>query len=289
MTERHEITTQLQKELSMLRDIFGELQKGTPDNPAVTKESVHHFSKIVSGNPIKRPGWFFDVEQQGEGIVDVTTHLVDLVQWECFPGQVIQRSDIEMLKARRWPTVLSKEDFKKVTQLEDFPEYLAKDIKNGKLNTFANGEMIYKIKDIHAKVIVEWKFEAPEGAKDTHYSIMRGTICDLIIRQGKEEGYKPTLYIEAGANTDVNAFQGNLEKAVIQNLPFDGLSLEKVSEGTWKLNVPDKYKVGHEAHFGQVTAKYLEYLKKGKLPSWEVPNMITKYYTTTTGLKMAKQ
>jgi predicted dehydrogenase len=289
MTERHEITTLLQKELSMLKNIFGELQKGTPDNPAVTKESVHHFSKIVSGNPIKRPGWFFDVEQQGEGIVDVTTHLVDLVQWECFPEQVIQKSDIEMLKARRWATVLSKSDFQKVTQLEDFPEYLNKDIVKGKLNVFANGEMIYKIKDIHAKVIVEWKYKAPEGAADTHYSIMRGTICDLIIRQGKEEGYKPTLYIEAGANTDVNAFQGNLEKAVIQDLPFDGLSLEKVSERTWKVNVPDKYKLGHEAHFGQVTAKYLEYLKKGELPSWEVPNMITKYYTTTTGLKMAKQ
>jgi predicted dehydrogenase len=289
MTERHEITTMLQKELSLSKNIFGELQKGTPDNPAVTKESIHHFSKTVSGNPIKRPGWFFDVEQQGEGIVDVTTHLVDLVQWECFPEQVIQKSDIEMLKARRWATVLSKADFKKVTQLDEFPSYLNKDIKNGKLNTFANGEMVYKIKGIHAKVIVEWKFEAPKGAKDTHYSIMRGTTCDLIIRQGKEEGYKPTLYVEAGSKVDVNAFQGNLKKAVTQELPFEGLSLEKVSDRTWKVNVPDKYKLGHEAHFGQVTTKYLKYLKDGKLPSWEVPNMITKYYTTTTGLKMAKQ
>ena len=48
--------------------------------------SVHHFSKIVAGAPLKRPQWFFDVRQQGEGIVDVTTHLVDLVQWEAFPG-----------------------------------------------------------------------------------------------------------------------------------------------------------------------------------------------------------
>ncbi|MDP4206090.1 MAG: putative oxidoreductase C-terminal domain-containing protein, partial [Bacteroidota bacterium] len=44
---------------------------------------------------------------------------------------------------------------------------------------------------------------------------------------------------------------------------------------------------GHEAHFAQVTEKFLGYLKDGKLPRWEVPNMIAKYYTTTSALKMA--
>ncbi|MDR1169213.1 MAG: oxidoreductase, partial [Prevotellaceae bacterium] len=85
MTERFEITTILQKELSLLSDVFGFLEFGLPDKPSVVKESVHHFAKYVSGTALKRPAWFFDVEQQGEGIVDVTTHLVDLVQWECFP------------------------------------------------------------------------------------------------------------------------------------------------------------------------------------------------------------
>jgi hypothetical protein len=85
MTERHEITTMLQKELSQIPAVFGELEKGTLENPAVTKESVHHFFKYVAGNPLKRPGWYFDTNQQGEGLVDVTTHLVDLIQWECFP------------------------------------------------------------------------------------------------------------------------------------------------------------------------------------------------------------
>jgi hypothetical protein len=32
----------------------------------------------------------------------------------------------------------------------------------------------------------------------------------------------------------------------------------------------------------------MEYLKAGKLPEWEVPNMIAKYYLTTTALKQAK-
>ena len=56
------------------KGLFGELQKGLPDNPSITMESVHHFFKNVSGKPLIRPAWYYDVAQQGEGIADVTTH-----------------------------------------------------------------------------------------------------------------------------------------------------------------------------------------------------------------------
>ena len=92
MTERFEITTMLQKEFSMIPQVYGEQQSGSVDDPGIVKESVHHFFKTVSGKPLIRPEWFFDVNQQGEGIVDVTTHLVDLVQWECFPGRIDRKS-----------------------------------------------------------------------------------------------------------------------------------------------------------------------------------------------------
>ena len=52
--------------------------------------------------------------------------------------------------------------------------------------------------------------------------------------------------------------------------------------------IPQKYDVGHEAHFAQVAQKYMAFLKDGKLPDWEVPNMITKYYITTKALEKAK-
>ena len=54
MTERFEITTVLQRELSMMPEVFGELEKGTPENPAITKESIHHFYKFVSGSVLTR-------------------------------------------------------------------------------------------------------------------------------------------------------------------------------------------------------------------------------------------
>lgn len=288
MTERFEVTTILQKLLSMKEEVFGKLTTGSQEEPAVTKISVHHFLKLVAGAPNIRPGWFFDVEQQGEGIVDVTTHLVDLVQWECFPEQILSPADVNVVNARRWPTVITKEQFRQVTNLEEFPDYLQKDIKDGKLYVFANGEILYRIKNIWAKVSVEWNYEPPAGGGDTHYSVMRGTKCDLLIKQGKEEKFKPTLYIENIKGTSVKDFTETL-KNVFSTLPYDSLTAESAGKNTLKINIPDKYRVSHEEHFGQVTAKFLEYLKEGRLPDWEVPGMITKYYTTTTALKKARE
>jgi len=287
MTERFESTTALQKLLSTIPDVFGSLQDGNPSQPAISKESVHHFFKYVSGQPLVRPAWFFDVNEEGDGIVDVTTHLVDLVQWEAFPGQIIDSSDIEMVSAKRWPTVLTLQEFQKVTGLETFPDYLKKDIKEEKLYVYCNGEMTYRIKGKLAKVSVIWNFQAPEGTGDTHYSIMRGSKCNLIIKQGADENYKPTLYVET---KDAEGFELNLEKAINGAVAekFPATNFEKVSEGLWKINIPDEFKIGHEAHFSQVTANYLKYLEDGELPNWEVPNMLTKYYTTTEAYEMAK-
>ena len=113
MTERNEITTILQRELSRSAGVYGVQDSGTPDDPAVTKVSVHHFCKLVNGKPLRRPGWYYDTKQQGEAIVDVTTHLVDLVQWSLFPEQTLKRSDVKILNARTWNTPISAADYEK--------------------------------------------------------------------------------------------------------------------------------------------------------------------------------
>ena len=288
MTERYEITTMLQKEFSMLPGVFGTLEKGTVDNPSVTKESVHHFYKYVSGSVLTRPAWFMDVSQQGEGIVDVTTHLVVLVQWKCFPEQVIDYTkDIKLQKTKRWPTEMRLSEFKAITKLDSFPSYLDKDVTNDSiLKVYSNGEISYSLKGVHAKVSVIWAYKAPDGGGDTHYSIMRGTNANLIIRQGAEQKYKPTLYIEPiGNNVSYETTLNNQLKTI--QVKYPGIELKKLAKG-WEVIIPEKYKEGHEAHFARVTEKFLEYLKNKNMPAWEVPNMLAKYYTTTKALEMAK-
>ena len=287
MTERYEINSMLQKEFAHL-PAFGQLEKGTPENPSVTKVSVHHFFKNVSGKPLVRPAWFFDVKQQGEGITDITTHLVDLVQWECFPDQILDyKKDVEIVSAKRWATRISAEQFEKVTKQKEYPEYLKADVKDGMLSTYSNGEINYRLKGIHAKISVTWDFQAPEGTGDTHFSVMRGTQASVVIKQGKEQNFKPTLYIEPSAKTDLKAFEKAIQADLKHlNSKYPGVELKKIDTG-WEVLIPDTYKVSHEDHFAQVTKKYLECLKKGQLPAWEVPNMIAKYYTTTKAREKA--
>lgn len=291
MTERYEINTMLQKELSQVEDFFGGLEKGTPENPAITKESVHHFFKEVSGNPLVRPEWFYDVRQQGEGLVDVTTHLVDLVQWESFPDEIIDyKEDIELLSAKRWPTLVSPAQFERSTGQQQIPAFLEESVdEDGNIAVYANGEINYTLKGVHAKVSVIWDFEPPQGAGDTHYSIMRGKNANLIIKQGEEERFKPVLYVESTGVKDEASFEAGLSEAIEQlDAKYHGLSFEQLAPGRYRINVDRSLVTTHEEHFAQVTEKYLGFLQSGKMPEWEVPNMIAKYYLTTTALAEAE-
>lgn len=290
MTERSEIMTVLQREFSLLPEIFGQLETGTAGNPAIAMESVHFYYKHVSGSALKRPAWFFDVRQQGEGMVDVGTHLVDLVQWECFPEQALDYTkDIQVLSARHWPTRLTAAEFNTVTGLTGFPDFLKDNVQNGVLSDYANGEINYTIKGIHARVTARWEYKAPDGCGDTHFSILRGTKCSLVIRQGVEQGYQPTLFIEPVAGTDLPAFAKTLAAGLAKiEAKYPGIALKPLA-GTWQMVVPAKYDVGHEAHFAEVTERFLQYLAAGRLPDWEEPDMLAKYYTTTRALELARR
>jgi len=262
----------------------------TPAEPAVVMESVHHFFKEVAGKPLTRPAWFYDVRQQGEAVPDVGSHLVDAVQWICFPDQALDwRKDVKVRAARHWSTKLSPEQFKRSTGEDKYPDYFKKDIgPDGALEVYANGEVAYALRGVQAKVTALWKFEAPPGAGDTHYALVRGTRCHLIIKQGAEQNYKPALYVEDKTGVPAAQFEETLRGAVAKlNTTWPGLEL-KPAGSLWEVVIPDKYRVGHEQHFAQVTERFLRFLAEGKMPAWEVPNMLAKYYTTTEAYRLSQ-
>lgn len=291
MTERFNIYSVLQKELIHNEDVFGEIIEGSPDKPSVIKKSVHHFYKEVSGKPLTRPGWYYDVEQQGEGIVDVTTHFVDLIHWQCFPEQAIHHnSDISLHSAARWPTLISKAQFEKSTGLDSIPEYLSKDWHDDNLNIYANGSMTYSVKDIFAEVEVEWDFEAEEGMGDTHFSQIKGTHSTISIRQDKEQDFQPKLYIEP---TDGHTFSSTELEQIKKGFDlieekYSGITLKESDFGLEVL-IPEDLIEGHEEHFSKVANRFFQYIEEGEMPDWEVTNTITKYYITTQALALAKE
>lgn len=293
MTERHAITSILQKELSKIPELFGEQLTGSPDEPGIVKESVHFFYKTVAGETLVRPAWFFDVNQQGEAIVDVSTHLVDLILWQTFPEQPIDYTNpaegIEVEHANAWDTELTRSQFELITKEDNFPDYMMESVQNDSvLHVTANGEFIFKVRDVYAKVSVEWGFTNPQGG-DTHYSNMRGTHANLVIRQDLDQDYVATLYVESGEDADTDQFESVLQDALAQiSDRYPGLTAEE-SEFGWEIMIPEQLHESHEEHFTRVTENYLDALVDGGLPQWERTNLLTKYYITTQAYEKSRK
>lgn len=291
MTERYDIMNILGRELINNQNLFGELKSGSPNNPSVELESVHHFFKEVSSNPLVRPAWFYDVDQQGEGIVDVSNHLVDLVNWMCFPDEPIDyKKDVEVLSAKHWATKLTLSDFEKSTKLKSFPDFLQKYVKDSQLEVHANGEVNYNVKDKNATVRVIWNYEAPEGTTDTYNATLKGTKSSVHIVQDESTNYIEELFVEKNEDISAADFKASIDQvgSIIQK-EYPYISVESISDSKYQFVIPIDKRKGHEDYFGMVAAKFFSFLVKDEIPEWEITNMITKYYITTKAYKMIQE
>jgi predicted dehydrogenase len=291
MTERYDILNIIEKELINNHDFFGELQSGTRENPAVYMESVHHFYKEVSGTPLIRPAWYYDTEQQGEGIADVTTHLIDLLFWKCFPNQSIDYNrDIGNISSTHWATEITLPQFTKSTGETTFPDYLQKDIDNSILKIYANGAVDFEVKGHHAGLKVLWNWEAPAGSGDTFMSVVKGSKVILKTVQNKEQDFVKQLYVQKPEWLDENEFSDNLQKAIekIQTTyPFVS-ALPTSTKGEYLINIPMEKREGHESHFTYIAESFFSFLVNRNMPEWEKANTLAKYYITTKAVEVAK-
>ena len=292
MTERYDMLNIIEKLLLNDADLFGELVTGTPDDPAVYMESIHHFYKEVSGVPLQRPAWYYDVEQQGEGIADVTTHLIDLFLWKCFPDQIIDyKQDIGEITATHWPTELSLEQFKQSTGESVFPEYLQKYLENSILKVYSNGTLNFDVKNHNVGLKVIWNYQAPEGSGDTFISTLKGTKAILKTVQNKEHNFVKQLYTQIAEGVDEKEYVDNLQKAIekIQTTyPFVSFS-PTANKGEYLIQIPIENREGHESHFKYVAESFFSYLVNRDMPEWEIPNTLAKYYITTKAVELAKK
>jgi predicted dehydrogenase len=290
MTERHEVTSELQKELVNDPATFGRLLPGTEADPGVYMESVHHLMKVVAGAPNIRPTWFFDTHEQGEGLNDIGAHLVDLVQWTLFPDQALDyRKDVRVQSAQRWPTMIPRDQFRRVTG-QDIPAALASHVKDNALEYFCNTLVSYTARDAHVTLNVIWDWEAPPGAGDSHFAYYRGTRAKVEVRQGAAEKHRPELYVVPNAPADKAALRATVQKkmAALQ-AQHPGVGVEDLGPEL-RVTIPDRLRIGHEDHFAQVTQRFLRYVRdRSTLPAWERPNMLAKYYVTTEGTALARR
>ena len=265
-------------------EVFGEPVAGTRTDPGVTAASVHHIMKQVAGVPNLRPPWFFDITQQGESLADVGTHLVDRVHSTLFPEQAIDyRTDISLYAARRWPTMVSAAQFRQVTGEVGWPDYLEPWIRRDALDYFCNTSVQYEIRGVHVALETRWNWE-PDAGDDTHTACYRGSRGKFELRQGPAEEYRSELYVVPVA--DIAA---PLERriAALQS-GYPGVGLAKLGR-EWRVTVPDELRIGHEAHFAQLTRLFLDHVEhRRRLPAWERLNTLAKYYVCTEGVTMSQ-
>jgi predicted dehydrogenase len=277
MTERYEVTSELQREFVNDTAVFGTLEQGSASEPAVQARSEHNLMKLVAGVPLRRPPWFFDIAAYGEGLADVGTHVVDLVQWTGFPDQAIDyQTEIDVIAGRRWPLTLSQEQFAQVTGEK----------RDGLLDYYCNNSVHYTLRGVHVKLEIVWQWQAEPGAGDVYEAAFRGSRALAEIRQGDAEKHIPELYIvpKPGMRDEIFAATQNRIAALRSRWP--GLGAVETGDAL-RIAIPEKFRLGHEAHFGQVATRFLDYVKSPQsMPAWERPNMLAKYFVSTKGVDL---
>jgi predicted dehydrogenase len=285
MTERHEIANRVQRALVQQPAVFGDFRIDG-DQPAIAIRSVHHLYKMVNKRPLQRPAWYFDPAVQGEGIIDVTTHMVDLVQWMTGNGVRFDFDrHVERLSARQWPTAIPRDVFSCITGLEDFPEILHERVVDGALQYLCNAALSYRLRGIPVEIETLWGLQEPEGGGDLHRAILRGTRSALIVDQGPETGFLTMLTInpvEGG-----KAFAQALTDTVARmQTEFPGLGVEPARAG-FGITIPKALRITHEQHFAAVLQTFLGYIDEGTWPANLGSDLDTKYTLLAQALELS--
>jgi predicted dehydrogenase len=281
MTERHEVTNRLQKALTEQPWLFGGFRDD--GDPAIYLKSVHHLRKTVNGRPLVRPPWYFDVAVQGEGITDVTTHLVDLAQWLAGGEALHAPRAIELLAARQWPTEVPRALFAEVTGLPDFPAHLADRVSRGALRLLCNASIDFRLRGVPVRVESVWELSAPEGGGDTHYARLRGTLADLTIEQNVQTRFLPEVFVEPRERLPGSALAQAL--APLQSA-FPGVDA-RAQNGGVRLEIPAALRSTHEQHFARVLDRFLGCVD-GDDPPPSAADLVNRYALLARAATMSR-
>jgi predicted dehydrogenase len=287
MTERYEITNRLLRAFSAAPRVFGAF-RGDAAEPAIAIKSVHHLYKRVNGAPLVRPPWYFDIAVQGEGITDVTTHLVDLAQWLVGRDEDCDfERHVSALSARQWPTEVPRQVFAQVTGLADFPEQLQPHVVDDVLHYRCNALLEYRLRGVPVRIEALWELSEPPGGGDWHQIVLRGSEADLAIEQGPGTGYQTELWL-APRRADQRYIE-SLDAAIsaLQET-FAGLRAQPVGK-RFHIVTPQALRTTHEQHFAAVLQAFLDEIDSARPGQAAAAALITKYTLLARAAELSRR
>lgn len=275
MTNRFDTVAQLRQRLVANQDVFGPFRRDGA--PAIDIGSLHHLVKVVNGQVLRRPSWYFDVGVQGDGVVDIQSHMVDQVQWLLDSQAMTNGSDaglgteswsfdndVRELRATRWPTAVPLSLYSQATGLDDFAADIRAKVVDGVLPLMCNGLIEYELHGVRVRQRAEWAQVEPKGGGDLHDTQLRGERANIIIRQNAETSYRPEVHVQprpgqAGVEAALRACANDLQTE------FPGIGVAESPLG-FELTVPSELRTGHETHFAMVLESYLDFLDANEWP-----------------------
>ncbi|MCA5005573.1 putative oxidoreductase C-terminal domain-containing protein [Sphingobacterium bovistauri] len=283
MTERYDVKNELIKALILDESFSGGFENNATV-PLISFSSTHHIIKNVSGKPLIRPILFFNTNQQGEGLVDVTTHYIDLVQWMLSSEKVIEiKRDVKFKNSKRWKTSVSKDQFSKATNLTEFPNELLPFVKDDNLELFCNGKIDYLFKDVPVSINVQWNVESLDGKGDQFYAKFQTRNLNIEVKPN--DMGKSTIYVSP-IHAD-KSFGKKMKEALSRSHRFAAVDFIE-NANSFQLIIPSELYLSHEDHFAKVLKQFLNYRKNRKIPDWETSFLLAKYYLTTEALANAE-
>jgi len=275
MTARHDAVARLAQMVVADKELFGALDGGT-DEPAIDIHSVHHLLKEVNGALLRRPSWYYDTRIQGDGIVDIQSHMVDQAQWLLGdgPGFVFER-DYKLEDARRWNTRVPRELFLASTGVEEFPAELAPYVDDGVLHLACNSEIRYRLRGVAVRQRAEWGQREPHGGGDAHWMTVRGKHATVVARRGPATGFRSELHVvprgpAPGFGTRLS------ERLAAWGAERPGLS-QRLSALGREIVIPAALHTPHEAHFPMVLDDFLDLLDSGDWPAVLAARIRSRY------------
>jgi hypothetical protein len=262
MTTRYSMMARLCHQVVDTPALFGGFD--TDAEPAIDIGSVHHIYKMVNGRPLRRPPWYFDIHIQGDGMVDVQSHMVEQAQWWVLGDNVGDYDrDVTLDNARRWTTPVPPDLFQDSTGLSAYPESIRQAVRDGVLHYVCNGKIRYRLRGIGVRQTTEWRAREPAGGGDLHSVTLRGRQVNAIVRQGPDTGYRAELHLKPVAGMHIEPV---LHDAIDSwQDPFPGLSVAPSDLG-FRFVIPPGLDHGHERHFPLVLDTFLGHLDRGQWP-----------------------
>lgn len=288
MTGRFDTFAALRNTIIATPSVFGELGADSRQ-PAIEFTSRHHFLKLVNGQPLQRPLWFFDSTIQGDGIVDIQSHYVDQAQWILEGGILAEGilsppvdTPVEILSAERWRTEVPLDLFCESTGEAAFPDDLSHNIRDDVLHLACNGRIDYRMSGVWVRQIAEWGLREAPGGGDLHGFTAHGSNGVLIVDRNPETGFQRQMRLHLNDSS-------GLETALEQwRKDFPGLEAQPSTDG-YLMHLPPRSDIQHELQFPMMLSQFLDLVDGDIWPADLAARIRTRYTLITRAWEQATE